>query len=231
MNHSITAIIPARGGSKGIPKKNIIDFLGKPLIAWTIEFALQANLFNEIIVSTDSEEIAEVAVKNGASVKMRPDELANDTATAFAVVKHAFDNYVKTDNIAYLQPTSPFRCLPHLEEAINLLPDYDSVVSVTNVPHNMTPESIMTNNGSSLEFYASPEKRNFTRQEKPKYVCRNGPALLLAKSTTVLETGSLYGKKIGGVFMDTLHSVDIDTPEDLAIAKALYGFFLNSEKI
>lgn len=229
MNHSITAFIPARGGSKGIPKKNIIDFLGKPLIAWTIEFALQADVFNEIIVSTDSAEIAEIASKNGASVNMRPDELSNDTATALEVIKHAFDNYVKADNIAYLQPTSPFRSLSHLKEAINLLPDYDSVVSVTNVQHNMTPESIMTRNGSSLAFYAPPEKRSFTRQEKPQYVCRNGPSLLITKRKTITETNTIYGEKIGGVVMDTVHSIDIDTPEDLAIAKALCGVFLQTK--
>ncbi len=225
----ISALIPARGGSKGIIKKNIIDFAGKPLIAWTIDFALQSKLFSEVIVSTDSNEIAEISKQYGARVQIRPTELSSDTATALQVIEHAFANYIDVDNITYLQPTSPFRKQEHLREAISLLPKHDSVVSVMKVPHSMTPESIMKFDAASLSFVASPEQRIFSRQAKPEYVCRNGPSLLLTKRKTIIGKESLYGENIGGVIMDTLHSIDIDTPEDLQIARALCNVFLDSK--
>lgn len=117
---NIVAIIPARAGSKGLKNKNIIDLCGKPLMAYSIEAALKAEVFSRVIVSTDSERYAEIAKDYGAEVMMRDEELASDTATTYMVV----ENFEKNGDIDYfvlLQPTSPLRNEEHIREACNYL--------------------------------------------------------------------------------------------------------------
>lgn len=227
---NVLGLIPARGGSKGIPRKNIVPLGGKPLIAWTIEAARQAQGVSRVVVSTDDAEIAAVARQWGAEVPfMRPREIATDGAVALPVIRHAVETLERqhgwcSDAVAYLQPTSPFRRAEDIDAAIALLhtADADTVVSVTRVPHNMLPDSLMRQDeDGTLAFVAPPELRRFRRQEKENVLfARNGPAILLMRRA-VLEAGNLYGQRILPVTMERLRSLDIDEPLDLEIAEAL----------
>ena len=227
-DNRVLGIIPARGGSKGIPRKNIVPLGGKPLIGWTIEAALGARLIHRLIVSTDDEEIAAIARDMGADVPfLRPVDLSNDTAPALPVIKHAIDR-MEADTVwsataaVYLQPTSPFRSAADIDAVIALGQrlEADTVVSVVRVPHNMTPTALMEERDGWLQFVASPEKRSFRRQAKPTLLARNGPAILYVKRA-VIDTGELYGSRIASYEMSSLASLDIDEPQDLLVAEAL----------
>jgi len=224
---NVLGLIPARGGSKGIPRKNIAPLCGRPLIAWTIDAALRAEGLGRVVVSTDDDEIADVAVKAGAEVPFRrPKEFAADSSEALPVIRHAIEQIDaegwRADAVVYLQPTSPLRGVEPIVRAIELLRSggCDTAVSVVRVPHNMTPESLMREEGGLLEFVASPEARRFRRQDKALLFARNGPAVL-ASTRTVLDRGELYGTRIKAIEMGAIESHDIDEPLDLAIAEAL----------
>ena len=131
---NIIAIIPARGGSKGIPKKNIIDFLGKPLIVHSIDYAKSSNLISDIYVSTDDSEIAKIALENNVNVIDRPKSISGDTASTESALIHTLKNIVdKPDVIILLQPTSPLRPKNSLNDAINtfISNNYDSLLSIS----------------------------------------------------------------------------------------------------
>jgi len=224
---NILGLIPARGGSKGIPRKNIAPLGGRPLIAWTIEAALRAEGLSRVVVSTDDNEIAEVAVRAGAEVPFRrPAELSADSSEALPVIRHAVDTMDaqrwRADAVIYLQPTSPLRGTEPIVRGIELLRSgaCDTAVSVVRVPHNMTPESLMRHTSGHLEFMASPEARRFRRQDKSLLYARNGPAVL-AMTRATLARGELYGPRIKAIEMDAIESHDIDEPLDLAIAESL----------
>lgn len=226
----IAAVIPARGGSKGIPYKNLADLGGRPLLAWTIAAAKAAHGLDRVIVSTDDERIAAVAKEYGAEVPfMRPTEFSGDNALALDVVTHAF-NELRTrdggayDAVAYLQPTSPFRTATQLAEAIALfnLERPDTLVSVTAVPHNMVPASLMHPVGPSAPLrLQSPVGQKLRRQEKEKLFARNGPAILIVSAADAQLRGQLYGECVQGFEMDRLSSLDIDDPIDLEMARHL----------
>lgn len=223
-------IVPARGGSKGIPRKNLALLYGRPLIAWTIESALESGAFERLIVSTDDSEIAEVARREGADVPfLRPAEFAGDVAPAIGVIRHALDALGlglsdSSSSVTYLQPTSPFRTAAQLREAVELFKEQrpDTLVSVQRVPHNMVPGAQMVPvvEGHPL-WLESPAGQVLRRQEKAVTYARNGPAILIASSRDVLEHGRLYGERVLGYEMDRLSSLDIDDPLDLDIARAL----------
>jgi len=230
-NMEILAIIPARGGSKGIPRKNIYDLCGKPLIGYTIEAALGSKLINKTIVSTDDAEIAAVSRSHGAEVPFtRPDEASNDNATALDVITHALkwlkDNQsYEPDVVVYLQPTSPLRRSEHLDEALKLFQeniDADSLVSVITPPHNCHPHKIMKATDNYLSPYLDSAPQKFDRHNLPQVFVRNGPAILAGK-TNVFLSGKLYGEKILPFVMDPHESIDIDEPIDMELAE----FYLN----
>lgn len=224
----VLGIIPARGGSKGIPRKNIADLGGKPLIAWTIAAARSAIGLDRVIVSTDDPEIAATARQQGAEVPfLRPPELAGDAAAALPVIRHALE-WAQTeaalhyDAIAYLQPTSPFRTAADIDQAIEALTEADTVVSVVAVPHNMLPASLMEmDEDQHLHFTVPPEQRAFRRQDKAsRLFARNGPAILAVRSEVIMA-GNLYGTRIRSLVMPTKRSLDIDGPDDLEMARAM----------
>ena len=222
-------IIPARGGSKSIPWKNITKLNGKHLIVYTIEAALASKL-NSVIVSTDSEKISKVAKDNGAEVMMRPVELAQDDTPTLPVLQHVVANLdEKFDYVVCLQPTSPLRTAKHIDEALELFesdPDADSLVSVMHVPHNMNPYSIMELKDGYLTNYINQEELLLRRQDKPKFYARNGAAICLTK--TIRLHKYIFGGKILPYFMDKMESIDIDDEDDLMMAE---GYFdLLSEK-
>jgi len=225
------AIIPARGGSKGIPNKNSVDVAGKPLIQYTIEAALKSKCLDRLIISTDDKKIAKVGKKCGVKVPfMRPDELAQDDTPAIDVVLHTLDwlkqnNSYKPDVVVYLQPTSPLRTEKHIDEAIQLYVNKhaDTVVSVIEVPHNFSPYKLLKLDQEKLvDFWKEPIDFNrYQRQEVPKLYARNGPAILITKTDVIRKEKTFYGEKVSPYMMDLYASIDIDTPSDLRLSEWL----------
>ncbi len=220
----VLGVIPARGGSKGIPNKNLIPLAGKPLLVHTCEQALSAKSLTRVIVSTDSKEIASCAQRHGVEVPfLRPAKLAADGTPMLAVLRHAVKavSSARPDVVVLLQPTSPLRKASHIDSAVRLLIDSkaDSVVSVIPVPHQfLAPCQMEIKNGRLLPL---PGKRTaLQRQDKPARYARNGPAVL-AVWRLVLEEKGLYGSRCVPLIMEPLESVDIDSMADLKIAEAL----------
>ena len=229
----VLAVIPARGGSKGIKGKNIKDLGGKPLIAYTIEEALKSNLIHDCIVSTDDEKIAKVSREYGADVPfMRPDELSCDKSLSLPVVLHALEfmekkNKFKYDAVIMLQATTPFKEVSDIDKAIIMLfeNDADSVISVVNVDANH-PLRMKRIVGNRLINYIDQGYENMRpRQELPPVYIRNG-ALYLAKRETLLEQNTFSGKNCLALEMPEEKSVNIDTFKDMLLAE----YFLNHEK-
>ena len=131
-NKTFLTIIPARGGSKRLPRKNVLDLCGKPLIAYSIEAALKSKYIDKLIVSSDDDEILEISKKYGANIIKRPPELGTDTTTTFDTIKHVVDNLDIYDYVILLQATSPLRNQIHIDESIQLLElkKADAIVSV-----------------------------------------------------------------------------------------------------
>lgn len=222
----ILGIIPARGGSKGIPKKNIALLAGRLLIEYTFDAAKGSKLIDRLILTTDDEEIAEVGRKNGIEIPfIRPKELAADDTPTLPVIKHAvnfMENEFKymPDMIVILQPTAPLRKARHIDEALNLLinSDADSIVSVVEVPHQYNPYFIMEITDGKLSFYRK-EGLNFTRrQDLPKVYARNG-AIYALRKRTFSQNKSLYGNFCLPYIMKFEESINIDSIYDLKIAE------------
>jgi len=226
-NKKVLAIIPARGGSKGIPGKNLVNFCRKPLIKWTIDAAKNSKLIDRIILSSDDKNIIEYCKKQRVEVPYkRPKKLAQDNTPMLPVIKHAV-NYLKSnekynpDYILLLQPTSPLRTYKHIDEALNLLinSNVDSIVSVVDVPHNCNPYSVMKlQNGYLKPFLKYNENMNL-RQKKPIFYARNGAAIYAFTYNCLMKKNSIYGDKILPYFMKKEESIDIDDKFDLKIAE------------
>jgi len=223
---SIVAVIPARGGSKGIPRKNLVRITGRPLIAYSIDAARNAASVDRVLISTDDSEIADVARELGAEVPfMRPPELADDTAPMLGVLRHALawldSQGVAVEALVLLQPTSPLRTACHIEDAIALFRSAhaSSVVSVVEVPHRFNPVSLMKLSAQGmLTLFLDDQVAATRRQDKPKVYARNGPAVLVCHPDT-LRAGELYGDSCRPYLMSDEDSPDIDTPRDLIVAE------------
>lgn len=220
-DNKILAVIPARGGSKGVPRKNVRDLGGKPLLAWTIEAAQKSKYIDKMILSSDDEEIISVAQAYGCDVPfVRPAELAQDATPGIDVVLHAIQQCPEYSHILLLQPTSPFRTHEHIDTLIEYFFKncFQCSVSVTNPEKHpywmfkMTPEKI-------LEPF-SEEKIPSNRQSLPSVYVLNG-AMYLAEISFLLETKSFLSKKTTAFLMKQEHSLDIDTELDLKIANYL----------
>lgn len=225
----ILAIIPARGGSKGIPHKNIIDLCGKPLIQYTIDAAKNSQLITRVLVSTDDDEIANVSRDFGAEVMMRPDYLSDDSAPMKDVIDYILNVLRNTgynpDIFILLQPTSPLRTSKHIDEALhNMINNEksDATVSVIELPHQYSPLKIMEiDNEGFLYFYKEAGEKYTTRQELPRYYARNGAAIYAVYVNAYEETHSLYGNYCIAYEMKIEESIDIDSKYDLKIASYL----------
>lgn len=218
-NKKILAVITARGGSKGIPGKNIKDLGGKPLIAYTIKVAKDSKLITDLIVSTDDKEIADVCREYKADVPfIRPAELASDTANHVDVMQHAVNFMenklgIKFDYIIVLQPTSPFRKAEDIDLTIQKLIDYpeaDSAVSMTEIEDNH-PIKIKKMEGDFVLPYCIAEPEKGRRQDFPKAYKRSG-AVYVMKRKILMEDGEIFGKRIVGHIVPKERSIDIDTP-------------------
>ena len=222
------AIIPARSGSKGLKDKNINLLSGKPLLAYTIEAARESGLFDEIMVSTDSREYADIAKQWGANVPfLRSNELSNDTASSWDAVKEVIERYknlgTEFDTVALLQPTSPLRTSNDIIEGYNVIEvkEANFVVGVCEMDHsplwaNTLPEDL------SMENFIRPEVVKVPRQSIPTYYRING-ALYIVKVDYVMRTPDIYGDRSFASVMKKENSIDIDDQMDFTIAEVLFS--------
>lgn len=222
------SVIPARGGSKSIPSKNIKNLAGKPLIAWTIECAKRSKYLGKVVVSTDDEDIKKIALNAGAEVPFkRPSKLSIDSIGIEPVLKHAYEFYkdkknYKADAIVVLLPTSPLRQPFHIDEAIKIFMknNVDSVVSVNETPANHTPYWTLTrqDNGKITLWNGDDMKNIMTRrQDFPKKCFARNDLIYILKPKNLYESKmNLYGDKIE--LYDVPHAskyeLDINTPDE-----------------
>lgn len=226
---SLLAVIPARGGSKGLPNKNILECAGKPLIEWTISAAKAVSFIDDVLVSTDSKEIAAVSRRAGASVPfLRPSELATDDASLLDAIKHSWENHAaasseRYDYIVVLQPTSPLRTAVHISEAIefyfrNRKSDEDTLASVYQVSQKFGWLMQSTDESKYIRFCMDVRSQNPQRQELKPYYLPNG-AIFIVRGGAL--DGGLYRNNTLPFVMAVRDSIDIDTRDDFADAENL----------
>lgn len=229
----IFGLVTARGGSKSIPKKNIKEICGKPLIAWTIESAKKSKYLDRVICSTDNEEIAAVAKQFGAEVSfLRPVEFAQDATPDLPVFEHALRWFLENekilpDIIVHLRPTGPLRTTEDIDAAIELLlshPEADSIRCVAKAPLHPLKTYRLDEKNYLQPFvpesvYGIPEAYNKPRQQLPKAYASLG-YLSVIWSKTILELHSMCGTKILGLEVPEENAIDIDSPIDFIVAEA-----------
>ena len=205
-------LIPARAGSKRIPKKNLIDLQGRPLISYVIETSLQ--LTDEVYVSTDSEEIQQVSENWGAKVIRRPSLLSTDTATTNSVVEHFLDTIEGGEFFACVQPTSPLLTSDYLKTGFANIADnkYDSIISATK-----NTNFFWTDAGDPINFEINRKPRT---QEMDTWYAENG-AFYLTTRNNFLKTKKLSNGRVGFVIMPQIKSFEIDTYEDLDLVEKM----------
>lgn len=224
----VLGIIPARGGSKGVHRKNIRSLCGKPLLAYTAESALAATKLTKTILSTEDNEIADIGRSLGIDVPfMRPVELAEDTAATFPVILHAVTKLESLgeyyDAVCLLQPTNPLRRAEDIDNCIELLEttEADSVISILPVPATYNPKWVYWCSSDGEMTLSSgdgePVKR---RQDLPAAFHREG-SVYVTKRSVLAEYGNLYGRHVRGYEIDEANSINIDTPDDWNRAEAL----------
>ena len=220
------AIIPARSGSKGLKDKNIKILNGKPLLAYTIEVAIKSNVFDEIIVSTDSEKYAQIARQYGANVPfLRSEDLSNDTASSWDVVKGIIQRYKdlgkEFDTVALLQPTSPLRTSEDIIEGYKILVEKSAnlIVGVCELEHSPLWTNKLPVDNSMTDFI-NPSIVGIPRQKLEKYYRING-AIYIIKTSHLLEADNIYKDKSYALIMDKKSSVDIDDEYDFIIAETI----------
>ena len=216
----VLGVIPARGGSKGIPRKNLAIVSGKPLLAYSVESALAAQYVSDVIVSTEDHEIAEIARSLGAEVPfMRPANLAIDTTATIDVLVHLCqwmsDQGRNYDAICLLQPTSPQRTGAMIDECISAFEESkaDSLITVNQVPHQYNPHWVYwMNDDATLELTTGGTVPIPQRQLLPPAFHRDG-RIYLTKTQVIVESKSLFGNSVMG--HEVVKGINIDTPEDL----------------
>lgn len=219
MTKKVLAIIPARGGSKGLPKKNILDLQGKPLITWSIEASLNSKYIDTTIVTSDDDKILEIAKSLGVTTIKRPASLASDTSSSESVIKHVLDSINDTyEYIILLQPTSPLRKAQHIDEAFSLIFDSnsDSLISVVETDNKIL-KAFLEEDG-----YIKGISNNFfpfmNRQNLPKTYISNGAIYIINRLAFMKKNTFLTNKTIKYI-MNEESSIDIDTIEDLIEAE------------
>ena len=224
-------IIPARGGSKRIPRKNIKDFLGKPIIAYSIEAALESKLFDEVMVSTDDEEIAQVAKKYGAKVPfMRSKKSADDYATTVDVLMEVIECYNETgegfDTICCIYPTAPFTTKDKLKEALKKLKQENLDVVFPIVPFSYPIQRALKVGNKKVSFL-DPDFENSRTQDLEKAYHDSGQFYFI-KTATFLKNKSIFLANTGGIVISDLEAQDIDNESDWKIAEIKYALIQNS---
>ena len=224
----VLGLIPARGGSKGVSRKNVRALAGKPLLQWTVEAALAARTLTSVVVSTDDEEIASVGRRCGATVPfLRPVELAEDDTPTLPVVQHAVRALEKFgdrfDAVCLLQPTSPFRKCADIDACVELLATSgaDAVISVLRVPPEYNPHWVyFTASDGSLSLSTGESEPLPRRQVLPAAFHRDG-SVYVTRRDVVMENNSLYGRRVIGYELTQPCAINIDTPADWLRAESM----------
>lgn len=223
---NIIAIIPARGGSRRLPRKNIVSFKGRPIIEYTIEAAIETNLFSRVVVSTEDKEIAAIAASSNADVIVRPNKLASDTAKGVDVCIHVLQEERKRgreyDVMCCLLATAPLRTSQDIKNTVNLVLSGECEFAIAVTKYHYPPHQalIKTNNNYLEPMW--PELINKKSQEIPDMVVDNGSTYAVS-IPAFLKERKFYGRRLKGYLMPKLRSVDIDVEEDLFIAKIFAG--------
>ncbi|MGF1779084.1 cytidylyltransferase domain-containing protein [Vibrio nomapromontoriensis] len=220
----VVALIPARGGSKRLPRKNILPLGGRPLIGWTIDAALNSSYIDEVFVSTDDQEIADVAAQFNVEVpELRPDYLSTDTATSKDVLFYTIKKLKgSVDIIVLLQPTSPFRNRRHIDEAIELLENKSafSIVSVTPCEHPPQWANVLPSDGSMKNFIRTDDNK---RSQDLQLSYRLNGAIYAYNTEKLLAEGEgAFRDDTYAYKMPNEYSIDIDNEIDFKMAEFLY---------
>ena len=223
---SILAIIPARYGSKGVPLKNIRKINGIHLIGYTIKEALKVSRFSDVIVSTESHDIGDIASSYGAATPfLRPAELSTDTSNIMDTVLYTIERFesmkIYYEHVALLQPTSPLRNSEDIDKALDIYTNNrcDSIVSVCEAEYHPSIHRKINNQGK-LEEYIKQSDKHLRRQDMDKVYRING-AMYISSVNNIKKNKSFYGKINLPYIMDQSNSIDIDTELDFKIAKML----------
>ncbi|WP_300448386.1 acylneuraminate cytidylyltransferase family protein [Helicobacter mastomyrinus] len=226
--HSFLAIIPARSGSKGLPDKNIKPLCGKPLLAWSIQAALDSKYIDEIVVSTDSNIYADIAKSYGANVPfLRPDYLSSDTTTTFEVLEHCIDYYKKElnkefDYVVLLEPTSPLRERGDVDKAIEILHNHKKAQSIVGIcaTEGSNPAFLVYLHNDFIHPYENTDFSPLRRQDiKPVYFFEG--SLYISLTTALLEHKNFYHELTLGFEVPKWKSFEIDDEDDFAIIQTL----------
>jgi CMP-N,N'-diacetyllegionaminic acid synthase len=218
---TILAIVPARGGSKRLPRKNLLPLAGKPLILWSLETGIKSKYIDKLVVTSDDKEILGVSAISGVHPIIRPKELATDECSSFSVVKHIVEHMEEDfDYILLLQPTSPFRNEIHIDEALELLSQKgaDAIVSVSKMEHSPLWANILPHDKSMSDFIKEDIK-GVRSQDLPEYFRLNGAIFICETTRLMTEKSFMIGNNIFAYEMDRKSSIDIDVKEDLIIAE------------
>ncbi len=225
----VLGIIPARGGSKGLPGKNIIDIFGKPLISYTIKTALKSKAFYRIICSTDDKKIARIAEYYGAEVPfIRPKKLSRDDTPMKEVLRHAVlfveqQESEKVDYVFCLQPTNPFRSVQDIKKSIEeiIKTKADSVIGVVRVEsdHPILMKKIVK---GLLVPYVIEEKEGTTRQKYRPYAYRRAGSVYLTNRDVLIKANSIWGVKTRPLIVSKESALNIDDEIDLEVVKAIF---------
>ncbi len=225
----VVGIITARGGSKGVPRKNLAQLSGRSLLSYTAQSALSAGRLSRVIVSTDDQEIADEAGRCGLDVPFRrPSELAMDNTPTLPVLQHAVRWLEEHDDDAYdavclLQPTHPFRRGEDIDRCIELLQDSgaDAVVTIARVPDEYNPHwTYFMDSGGRLNLSTGETAPIPRRQDLPPAYHREG-SVYVTRRDVLINDNSLYGQRLMGLLVDADERVNIDSPADLEQAKVV----------
>ncbi len=226
----VLGIIPARGGSKGVPKKNIKNLNGKPLLAYTIEAGRKAKELEDLIVSTESSEISRIAKRLGAKVPFtRPKELANDTATTLSVLQHALKEYErltgkKFTHVMLLQPTAPLRTERDIDDAVRLMAKHRSLDALISCykGEGVHPRIMYASKNGKNALYIPASKEMTRRQDFEKVFVRNGAIYLIPRE--LLLKGQMIGRHPLVMEMPRWRSINIDNPDDFELARIILKY-------
>lgn len=229
---NILGIIPARGGSKRVPRKNVRLLNGKPLISWIIEAAREVNEIDCLVVSSDDDEILSIAKSHDEKLPLlRPKEISEDTSLAIEYVRHALDVLEERENIWFdavviLQPSSPLTLPEDIRATIELLKNSnaDTAVSVVELEHATHPAKLKVMQGNKLLPYLEEEKGRMAQHELPTLFVRN--CAVYATRRACVERGEIIGESCAGYVMPRERSVDINDEMDLAFAEFLVRKFI-----
>ena len=224
---SILAIIPARGGSKQLPRKNVLPLAEKPLISWSIEAGLKSRYIDRLVVSSEDDEILQISQKAGAEIITRPHELAAGDTPSISVVEHVIKNMdCGFDLTILLQPTSPLRNEKHIDEAFELLvkKDANSIVSVCKTEHNPLWANTLPEDGN-LDHFLRDNVKNIRRQDLPVYYQLNGAIYICTTERLLKEKTFIIMDNIFAYKMKRIDSIDIDDKLDYLFAGHIKAYF------